>query len=251
MTRAFGRRCIPAKLGRAPAFEFVAREGGSALVVVLAALVGLTTLGAALTLTTATEVGVAVNFRASNEALYAAEAVLERAIADLPALDWNRVVDGSAPSTFVDGLPGMRHAGDSPIDLLQMLNVLNCEKTTACSIGEMNAVSAQRPWGVNNPRWQPFAYGPIADLLPGQAVASPYYGFVLVADDPSETDGDPLHDGSTAGNPGSGVIALRAYAFGTRGARRVVAATLARSGDPAAAGVLPVPARMVSWREIR
>ena len=239
-------------MGRASVFELGTREGGSALVIVLAALVGLSTLGAALTLTTATEVGVAVNFRAMNEALYAAEAVLERAIADLPALDWNQVLDGSARSTFVDGPPaGLRRAGDSPIDLSLLLNVLNCEKATTCSIAEMNAVSAQRPWGVNNPRWQAFAYGPIADLLPGRAVASAYYGLVVVADDPSDSDDDPLHDGSTASNPGSGVIALRAYAFGPRAARRVIAATVARSSDPAAPPVLPAPARMVSWREIR
>ena len=34
-----------------------------------------------------------------------------------------------------------------------------------------------------------------------------------VGDDPSENDNDPLHDGSTRGNPGTGIITMRAEAF--------------------------------------
>ena len=58
---------------------------------------------------------------------------------------------------------------------------------------------------------------------------------VLVADDPSDDDNDPLHDGLTAAagmpspNPGLGVISLRAEAFGPRGAHKVIQMTVART----------------------
>ena len=44
---------------------------------------------------------------------------------------------------------------------------------------------------------------------------------VLVGDDASETDGDPLRDGVPP-SPGAGVVELRAQAFGPRGARRTI-----------------------------
>ena len=52
---------------------------------------------------------------------------------------------------------------------------------------------------------------------------------VLVGDDPSETDGDPLTDGIGGTNPGSGVVALRAEAFGPHGTHRIIEATVART----------------------
>jgi hypothetical protein len=60
-------------------------------------------------------------------------------------------------------------------------------------------------------------------------VNSPIYVVVMVADDPSETDGDPLTDGNTGTNPGSGVLSIRAEALGPHGAHRVIEATMART----------------------
>jgi hypothetical protein len=80
-------------------------------------------------------------------------------------------------------------------------------------------------------------------MLPGGTIDSPYYVTVMVGDDPSETDGNPLQDG--IGTAGAGVLALRAEALGPRGARRMVEMTVARS-DVAQAGV-----RILSWREVR
>jgi len=79
------------------------------------------------------------------------------------------------------------------------------------------------------PVWQLFAYGPVSDLLPNGTVSSPIYVVVMIGDDPSETDGQPLVDGNTASNPGSGVLALRAEAFGPHGTHRIVEATIART----------------------
>jgi len=68
---------------------------------------------------------------------------------------------------------------------------------------------------------------------------------VMVADDGSENDGDPLHDGRSTTNPGSGVLALRAEAFGPRGVRQVVELTVARPEAPEGG---PAGLRVLSWR---
>jgi hypothetical protein len=74
---------------------------------------------------------------------------------------------------------------------------------------------------------------------------------VLVGDDPSENDGDPLRDGQTPGNPGAGVIVVRAEAFGPFNVHKVVELTMAdpagRAPNAPAAG--HTGARIVSWRE--
>ena len=78
---------------------------------------------------------------------------------------------------------------------------------------------------LNNPRWQLYAWGRLADWLAGEAIDAGHYVVVLVADDPAETDGDPLVDGP---GPGFGVLLLRAEAFGPGGTHAVVEQTLAR-----------------------
>jgi len=114
----------------------------------------------------------------------------------------------------------------------------NCQKTTTCSAANMQAVTLERPWGLNNPAWQLFAYGKLNDVLPQGGINSPYYVVVMIGDDPSENDQDPLHDGVTpckvgdpigSCNPGSSVLALRAEAFGPRGSHKVVELTIART----------------------
>jgi hypothetical protein len=63
---------------------------------------------------------------------------------------------------------------------------------------------------------------------------------VWVADDPSETDGDPAVDGN-------GVVCVRAEARGPAGSRRVVGLTLRRVTD----AVGQVGIRTLAWREVR
>src|ERR1700704_3494048 len=195
------------------------------IILALMATLLMSALGAALVLTTSSDALIAANFRNAQEGVYAVDAALERAMADLGTLaDWNAVLDGSASSTFVDGAPGgVRTLADgSPLDLDQTLNMLNCRKVTACSASDLTANTAQRPWGANNPVWRLFAYGPLSSLLPPHAIESAYYVIVMVADDPSENDDDPLRDGQGPTNPGTGVLSLRAEAFGPRGDRPAV-----------------------------
>jgi hypothetical protein len=226
----------------------IRRDDGIALLVAMMAMLLMSALGAALVLTTSSDARIAANFRDAQEGVYAADSALEHAMDDLGTLaDWNAVLDGSAPSTFVDGAPGgVRTLADgSSLDLAQTLNLRNCRKVTACNASNLAANTPQRPWGANNPVWRLFAYGPMSNLLPLRALESAFYVIVMVADDPSENDNDPLHDGQSATNPGTGVIALRAEAFGPRGTRQVVELTVARTGMEAAG------LRVLSWRLTR
>ena len=218
------------------------------IIIALMATLLMSALGAALVLTTSSDALIAANFRDAQQGVYAADAALERAMSDLATRpDWNAILDGSASSAFVDGPPsGVRALADgSSLDLDHTLNMMNCRKVTACSASNLSANTAQRPWGANNPVWRLFAYGPLSGLLPPHALESAFYVIVMVADDASENDNDPLHDGQGATNPGSGVLALRAEALGPRGIRQVVELTVARRGVP---GGDPAGLHVLSWR---
>ena len=225
----------------------IRREDGIAMVIAMIAMLLMTALGVALVLTTSSETMIAHNFRNGQEALYAADAAIERAMDDvLTVPDWNKLLDGSTQSAFVDGAPsGQRTLPDgSTIDLTQALNMANCQKLT-CSAADLTAISSERPWGVNNPVWRLYGYGNLRDMLPAtDTINSSYYVMVMVGDDPSDNDGNPLLDGGGLGacppgqvsalsptpcNPGYGVLALRAEAFGPRGAHKVIEITVART----------------------
>jgi hypothetical protein len=90
-------------------------------------------------------------------------------------------------------------------------------------------VTVDRPWGLNNPRYQLFAYGPSNAFIETGTTNSPFYVIVWVSDDPAEDDNNPLMDGNSATNKGTGVITLRAEAWGGRGAHKVIEVTLMRT----------------------
>src|ERR1051325_66643 len=227
-------------------------ERGVALIIALMAMLLMAALGAALVMTTTSETIIAGNFSRGDEGLYAADAAIERAMDDLLTVpNWNDLIAGRVQSAFVDAPPtGLRNLPDgSTIDIGQAMNMANCGKVTTCSTSDPTGNSGgQRPWGLNNPVWQAYAYGPLSTMLPTGTINSAYYVMVLVADDPSETDNNPLADGVTqctggedwtnytAGdpstapcNPGTGVISLRAEAFGPRAAHKGVERTGART----------------------
>src|SRR5262245_388298 len=257
-------------------------ERGVAVVIAMMALLLMTALGTALVLETASGTVVAANYRSGSEAVYAADAVVERAIDDLVTVaDWNQLLNGSIASTFVDGAPSgtRRIDGGSIVDLEAVVNTANCGKPSPCSPSEIiGNASGDRPWSANNPVWQLYGYGPLAKLISGTTIDSPFYVVLMVADDPSENDGLPLQDGQLKENPGRGVIALRAEAFGPRGAHKAIEVCVARAditeveregapdgssvdavrsialiGDPVVPDHGPGRAgvRILSWREVR
>ena len=216
-------------------------ERGAALIISLMAVLLLLTLGSVLAVTTAVETRVAGNYAAAQETLYAAEAAIERALLDLVTVsDWTTVLNGSRTSTFTDGpANGSRNLPDgSVLNIAEATYMANCGKKTACTDAELDAVTEDRPWGENNPRWTPYAYGSLNALAP-TGIDSPAYVIVWVGDDQSENDNDPTKDGDAETNPGSGVMALRAEAFGVSGSRRMIEVTVART------------IHVRSWREMR
>lgn len=224
-------------------------ETGFAVIVAMMGLLLISALGAALVLTTSVETMIARNFREGAGALYAADAVAVHAAEELATLaDWNGVLEGSTHSALVDGPPGgVRTLEDgAAINLTEIQNLANCGAIVGCGDAALNATDAGRPWGLNNPRWQLFAWGRLTDLL---GAPSRFYVVLLVADDPSETDGNALADGDGPENPGSGMLSLRAEAFGPGGAHGIVELTIARvNPDVASSRPEPLGVRVVSWR---
>jgi hypothetical protein len=219
---------------------------GVALIVALLTLTLVAAMAAALALGATMETTIGGDFARMLETRYAAEAGLERAIAELPAIgDWNLVVSGGVRSTFVDGpSSGSRTLADgTSLDLTRVATLAN-------------AANPARPWGANNPVWHLFAHGRVDAVATAGSIRSSCYIVVLAADDPSETDADPAVDGAVpcavdelppACNPGSGAIAVRSEAFGPRGAHQVVEAIVERSSG--AGSVLRTRAQLV--REVR
>lgn len=207
-------------------------ERGVALLITLMAMLLLGAIAAAIMLVATSETIIAAHFRGAIEARYAAEAVLVRALDEAAAADWTLAIDGTVRSTWVDGPPsGARVLTDgSTIDLAQAVNLAGCQKSTVCMAADLAAVTADRPWGANNPRWTAYAYGPLRDLLPA-VIDSPYYVLLLVGNGPVPPR-----------------LALRAEAFGPRGAHAVVEATAGRdyNDDPVQGTV-----QVLSWREVR
>jgi hypothetical protein len=106
----------------------------------------------------------------------------------------------------------------------------------------MDAVTEERPWGRNNPRWQLYGYDVIQDLLPPGRIDSRIFVAVWVADDPFENDDDPMRDGALPSNPGRGAAIVRAHAYGPGGQQRIVEGVVARNGKRL---------HLLSWRELR
>ena len=209
-------------------------DRGAALIIALMAMLLLTALGLALVLNTTTEGMITGNFRSGQEALYAADAGVERVMDDLLTVpDWNNILTGSVRSAFIDGSPsGARTMPDgTSIDLTEATNMANCGHVASCSIAEMNASTEDRPWGANNPRWKLYAYGALNTIISTGTVNSNIYVIVWVGDDQSENDDDPTTDGNAQTNPGSGVLAMHVEAFGPQGTHKILEVTVAKTNS--------------------
>jgi hypothetical protein len=195
------------------------------VIIALMSLVLLSAFSTSLIVVSTTDLRASANYATSREAMYAADGALSIAAHELEAAaDWNTLLAGGTLSAFVDGPPtGARQLGDG--------NTVDLAQATQAAIDE------PRPWGANNPVWRPFGYG---------WLGSRTYVIAWIADDGSENDGDPSIDGGGVANPGAGILALRAEAFGARGAHKVLEATARREIQ---GGVSVV--RIVSWQEIR
>lgn len=208
---------------------------GTAMVIVLGTLLVLSAMALALVLLSITDTMAAANSRRAASALYAADAGIERALPDLWHLpDWNAALDGRVTSGFVDGPSGGSRtlADGRQIVLDEIVHLANCGSAAPCDSARLDTITAERPWGRNNPRWRLFAHGPLSALAGQDGGSLDEYVVVLIADDPAENDDDPLRDGAPGSNPGSGLVLLRAEAFGPEWAHRSLEVTVARGAAP-------------------
>ncbi len=179
------------------------------------------------------ETAVSVNHRRAVQALYAAEAALALAAAELASLpDWSGALGGSVPSAFRAATLTPAMPDGTSIDLPTITDRL---RTSGAGPG-----SAGR--GLE---WRLFAHGPLAAWTPAPAGYGPWLVAVWIADDAADPDTDPELDGN-------GVIVAHAAAFGPRRAERAVQATLVRqtvTPPPPAPAVART--RTVSWTIVR
>lgn len=201
-------------------------ERGVALIVALLSMLLLSALGIGLMMTTMSETMIATNYRDGGEAMYAADAGIERVMQDLLTIpDWDSLLAvANKKTSFTDGAdPGVRTLPDgSSLNLLSATNMMNCSKTTSCTDAEMNAWSMERPWSENNPRWRLIGYSPLADIIETGTVRSGMYVAIWIADDQAETDDNPATDTN-------GVLLMRARAYGAGGTSSTVEVTLGRT----------------------
>jgi hypothetical protein len=189
-------------------------ERGTALVITLLATMLLSALGVALVLTTLTETMITANYRTAQEALYAADAGLERSVQDLlRESNWAGVFSGNIKSGFTDG-GGATLPDGTPANLAAFTSALQTQA---------DAVYGNDP---NRPVWRLYAHAALSNLVPGGAIDSNSYVIVWVADDPGETDGDPTKDSN-------GIAFLHAEGFGEGSARKIVEATVFKSSSVA------------------
>jgi Tfp pilus assembly protein PilX len=188
-------------------------ERGAALIIALMATLLLTALGVSLALLSSTESMITANHTSATEALYAADAGVERVVQDLLMVPrWDDILTGGLKSGFVDSTTAPTLPDGTTLNLATATTDLQNDTNTA------------NTWGANNPLWRLYAYGRIDEMLPTGTINSNMYVVVWVGDDPSENDGDPQKDVN-------GVLTLRAEAFGPAGANKMIEVTVARTSS--------------------
>ncbi|MGH9409952.1 MAG: hypothetical protein ACRD1V_10915 [Vicinamibacterales bacterium] len=205
------------------------REEGSALLLALLSGMLLSAFGLALALASAAETMIAANARLTQQARYAADAVVDRALSDLAALPlWTVAL---APAVVPEcAAVRSSFAGSCGVssDLILTLPGTNQTIDLAVATDALQAASdSANQWGANNPVWRLYAFGPLRGLAPGAGIDSAIVAALWVADDPAETDGDPLTDVN-------GVLMLHAEAYGPSATKQAIDATVAHpaAGHP-------------------
>jgi Tfp pilus assembly protein PilX len=205
------------------------RDDGSALILALLSGMLLSAFGLALTLGSAAETMIAANAQRTQQARYAADAIVDRTLSDLAALPrWTValapaiVPECAAVRSSFAGFCGVSS------DLILTLPETNQAIDLGAATDALQAASdTANQWGANNPVWRLYAFGPLRGLVPMTGIDSAICVALWIADDPAETDGDPLADGN-------GVLMLHAEAYGPSATKQAIDATVARpeAGHP-------------------
>ena len=198
-------------------------DSGAALLLALLTTLMLAALGGGLIALGDTEAALAYNHRAAGELRYAAEAAVERALAETrPAISWTDVLSGAVRSPMLPTTTQPLTPWGKTIDLTAL---------TAEVQAESNAVFAV---GMNTPSWRLFSAGAF-DMAAGGAAGIPQaYLVAWVADDPSETDNNPASDTND-------IVFVRGLALNVLGMRVGVHVAAQRLGGPM---------RILAWRAV-
>jgi hypothetical protein len=199
-----------------------APDGGSALVVVLLLGVLLAAVGTSTALVADIEIMVASNHRDALGVRYAAEGAADFVVQELALLpDWTPVLNGGRRSVLAGPVVLPLSAGGTAVDAAVLTSSLQQD-----SYGS-------GVWAANTPRWRLFAHGVLGADLPFAGLPGDTFALVWVADDITESDGDPSTDDN-------GVVVVRARAMGPRRSQADVQVVVAR--------VAPGIVRRVSMR---
>lgn len=229
---------------------------GSALLPVLLLMLLFSAVALGLSIVIRVEIAVADRFVQSAESLYAAEAGLGAALAELRVLtDWSPVLGGMHRSPLSEGA----FSGSKAVP--RGGEVMIC-CTPQSAAGRLAADTAASPLPARRAvQWQPFLWATLQALAPADP-PSRFFLVVWVADDETDGDADTRIDAN-------GVVIVRAEALAPGGLRRMVEAYVARaSSDTEAAGKEPdeeepeddlageLPGgppglRILAWREVR
>ena len=214
-------------------------ERGTALLCALMVTALLTTLGGSLVMVVVTETLVGAHQRASQEALYAVEAGVERAIGELRAIPaWQSIPAPGATSSVAE----LRDGALTPT--LADGTRLNLVQLTADRQADSDRFYPNTP---DRPAWRLFGHTPHDRLIADDAGTSPPYVVVWITDDPGDLDGDPATDAND-------VLLVHGEVFGTRGVHRQVEVTIHRRSalDAAGAGgAMRSDVDVIAWREVR
>ena len=170
--------------------------------IALMSMLLMTALGTALVLTTTSETMIAANFRTAARRCTPPTRASSGSMDDLLTVpDWNKLLDRLAAVGVHRRPPsGDAHASDgSTIDLdagpRAWRTARQVDDVQRRRHGCHDATSAR-----GRPTTRAGSSSPTArssDLLPTGTINSPFYVVVLVGDDPSETDDDPIGIGGT------------------------------------------------------
>jgi hypothetical protein len=210
-------------------------ERGAALVAAVLLVLLLTAAGLGLALTAGLEPAMARAFEGRALAGNAAESALvltAHALASL--LDWNVALAGTwRPAGVIPAGPADTVLLGGRVAAVPVLTHLaTCHQLDPCQPADRTAVTADRPWGANNPAFLLVGQVTLGAGPPGAAAEGEVRRvFVWIADDPSETDGLIDRDGGPDGVwPGRDRLVIRAEAYGLQGAHAAAEAVAERRG---------------------
>jgi hypothetical protein len=199
----------------------ISNERGAALLITLLTVLLVGAVAAVLIAVSISETTIAGAHRHAAEAAYAAEAGLERALRDLDVLpDWSVVLlppPANVLATFADGQQFPIAPDGRELDVAALL---------AARQATSNTQYPPSMFGANTPQWRLYGSSALAALVPSGTPVQPAYVLIWVADDAEDNDGDASVDGNQK-------LLVFADAYASGGARRSIAAVIARASNGA------------------